>query len=270
MIKATTVAPGLQTPTKSTFSQWKSLLGGETKLLLRNSVQLVYALVFPLLMPILFLNFAPALDELAQDMRVRMLGVILSGSLIVACTMASYYTAVSALVNRREEAVLQRMRAGEARDTTIIAALLTPGTIMALVTSVAAFIILRLLVEVPLTANLWLVVVGLVLAILVCIGFALVTANHTRTAESAQVSAVPFMLIAMFGVWAPLLPREASEVMYWVVNLTPTAPMGQLISQGLVSEVDWTLVARSLALAVAWVGASIGYGWTRLRWARRA
>lgn len=270
MMKATTSAPGIQAPTKSTFSQWKSLLRGEMKLLLRNSVQMAYALIFPLLMPVLFLNYAPALDELPQDMRVRMLGLILSGALIVGCTMSSYYTAVSALVNRREEAVLQRMRAGEARDATILAALLTPGTVMALVTGVAVFVLLYYLVDIPITVNLWLVVLGLVLTILACIGFALLTANYTRTAESAQVSAVPFMLVAMLGVGSVMVPREVSEVMYWVLNLTPTAPMAQLISQGLVSEVDWTLVARSLGLAVAWIGASIGYGWARLRWARRA
>lgn len=265
--------PASTSPTTSepvqVWQQWRCLVSAEFKLLQRNLAQLVYALIFPLLIPFLTLPYLPA-DELPPSVRAQVLGALLAGSIIVGCTMASYYTAVSALVNRREEAVLQRMRAGEIGDTTIIASICTPGALLALLTSTIIFAILKGMVNIHVGPNVWLVAIGTVLALLVCIAFALITANYTRTAESAQITAVPFMLIAMAGVGATLVTKEMSQVLYWILNTLPSAPAAHLIRQGVSLQVDWYIVGRSLALSVAWVVVAGASGWMNLRWARRS
>ncbi|MDO5721286.1 MAG: ABC transporter permease [Actinomycetaceae bacterium] len=253
----------------SASKQWRSLVRGEIKLLQRNVTQLFYALIFPILLPFMFLSVVPAQD-LPADQKAHLMGTLLAGSIIVGSTMASFYTAVSALVNRREEGVLQRMQAGEASDATIVISIFTPGAVMALLTSCLLFGILERVVGLHISVNLWLVAVGTIAALLVCIAFSLITANYTRTAESAQVTAVPFMLIAMAGTMATVVTKEMSQVLYWIVNALPTAPVAHLIVEGVSLNVDWTIVARSLALAAAWIVLAGAWGWTNLRWVKRS
>lgn len=249
--------------------QWQALAQAETKLLTRNSTQLLYALFFPLLMPVLFVT---AFDggELDSTITALMGGFVLAISVISGCTYASFYTAVSSLVNRREEAVLQRLRAGEAREGTILAALFSPGAVIATITSILATILCIKLMDLPVTAYLWLVAVGIVLMIGMCVGFALLTANFTRTAESAQITAVPFMLIAMLGAGATMVNfNGVPKVLSIGLNALPTAPIAHLLAQSLAVEIDWTVVARSVGLAGLWILVVAGVGLWRLRWQPR-
>lgn len=253
----------------SAVKQWRALVMGEITLVRRNVTQVFYALIFPVLLPFMFLAVMPA-EDLPADQRALAMGSLLAGSIIVGSTMASFYTAVSALVNRREEGVLQRMQAGEVSDATIAISIFTPGAVMALLTSCLLFGVLEWVVGFYVSVNVWLVAVGAIFALLVCMAFSLITANYTRTAESAQVTAVPFMLIAMAGTMATVVTKETSQVLYWIVNALPTAPVTHLIVEGVSLSVDWAIVARSLALATAWIVLAGAWGWINLRWVKRS
>lgn len=253
----------------STTRQWSVLVSAEVKLLARNSVQVFYALIFPLIMPFLFLNLDNGGNSPA-DFRAFFGSITLTASIIIACTLAAYYTPVSALVNRREEAVLQRMRAGEARERTILAAIMTPGSVLATLTSIMIFVLVKGLVGLHIGPHMWFSLVGLLFTILVCLGFAMVTANFTRTAESAQITTVPFIMIAIVGSMATFIPKEFSELLYYIVNALPTAPAAILLNQGVLASPDWGEVAKALGFGAGWIVVSIGFGWSRLRWAKRA
>lgn len=253
----------------SATRQWAVLTTAEVKLLGRNSVQVFYALIFPLMMPFLILNLDSD-GTLPADLHDMFGSITLTASIIIGCTLAAYYTPVSALVNRREEAVLQRMRAGEAREGTILAAIMTPGSVLASLTSIMIFVIVKGLVGLHIGPHIWISLVGMLVTIVVCLGFAMVTANFTRTAESAQITTVPFIMIAIMGSMAIFIPKEFSQILYYIVNILPTAPAAILLNQGTLASPDWGEVAKALGFGAGWIVASIGFGWSRLRWAKRA
>lgn len=267
----TITATSQQDPSRhiTRVQQWRALTRAETKLLRRNSTQVLYALFFPLLMPVLFVT-AFGGNELGPEVKTLIGGFVLALSVISGCTYASFYTAVSSLVNRREEAVLQRLRAGEAQEGTILLALFSPGAVIATGTSVLAACLCVKLMDLPLTPHLWLAALGIPLTIILCVAFALVTANFTRTAESAQITAVPFMLIAMLGAGAAMARFDAvPAVVSTGLNALPTAPVAHLLAQSFAPEVDWVLVGRSVALAALWILMAGAFGWWRLRWQPR-
>ncbi len=247
------------TPTISSYSQWKSLSRAEFTLLRRNSLQLFYALIMPLLAPFIFrgLSEVEGVDGLLT-MVVTM--IALFGLVFVA-----YYNPLSALVNRREESVLQRLRAGEVSDRTILVAMATPGFTIGLLMALATIAISVPVLNLDVPANIPLLVVTLVVTACLFILMAGATAAYTRTAESAQITSMPFIMIVFIGAVVPLL--NESSTLYQVGQFLPTAPIAAFI------EVAWFGNGQNLgqptAILVAWIVIAAATFRSKFRWAKR-
>lgn len=251
----------------SKIKQFKSLVTGEAKLLNRNSVQLMYSMIFPLLIPILFTTLN---DDQTLEVLGPMLGpFIIAISVITGVTMASYYTGVSALVNRREEAVLQRMRVGEVSDSMILAAISAPSAILAIIVSIGVIAISVSRLNIGAPEHIWLIPIALIGVLAVSIVFAWLTASFTRTAESAQITSVPYLLIAMGGAIVVLMGEDMPTALYWALNLQPTAPVAHLLDQAWSTDLDWDLIGKSVGFLAAWTLIIGSVSRKRLRWSPR-
>jgi len=118
-----------------------------------------------------------------------------------------YASLVSAFVARREELVLKRLRTGELGDSEILAGTALPACCLGLAQS----LLLALACALVLDAGAPGAVsdrpgspVGLVL----CAALAALTASFTRTAESAQVTALPVVFVSMLGRASCSPPRS--------------------------------------------------------------
>ncbi len=204
-----------------------------------------------------------------------------TGSLVVAgltaftLILGVYYNLVTALVARREEFVLKRLRTGELSDAEIIAGTATPAIAIAwaqiAIGILAAFFLLGM--EAP--TNPVLALVALVLGTGVCVLLAAAVTALTSTVEMAQLIATPAMVVSMLlcGVMIPLdqLPEPVQRVAQGL-PLTQVVELLRLALTGTTATGDTVGLAGSFQPAVvpvlvlgAWVAAA---GWAVRRWFR--
>ena len=97
-----------------------------------------------------------------------------------------------------------------------------------------------------------LAVLGLLLGLAICAGLAAATAGLTRTAESAQVTPMPLLIISMIGsgMFVPLefLPDRLASV----CELLPLTPVVTLVRAGWTGDLSAAETLGALATAVAW------------------
>ena len=157
----------------------------------------------------------------------------------VALLFAVYYNLVTALVARREDFVLKRLRTGEASDAEIVAGTALPAVAVAwaqtAVGAVAAFALFGMAAPV----NALLVVVALGLGTAVFVLLAVVTTTVTRTAEMAQVTTTPAMFVSFTfsGLFLPL--DTLPDLLEQVGRLLPLTPVVDLLRLGLTGT-TWT------------------------------
>ncbi|CAM5529271.1 hypothetical protein STENM327S_01650 [Streptomyces tendae] len=118
-----------------------------------------------------------------------------------------YMGLVSALVARREELVLKRLRTGEATDLEILGGAALPSAAIALVQCVVLSVGGALVLDVPAPRRPDLLVLGLLAAILLLAGLAAATTAMTRNVESAGLTTLPFFLISAMGSGL-MVPRD--------------------------------------------------------------
>ncbi|BFO22816.1 hypothetical protein SHKM778_92040 [Streptomyces sp. KM77-8] len=138
-----------------------------------------------------------------------------------------YSALVGVYVVRREELVLKRLRTGELRDAEILAGSALPSVLIGLTQCLALITACVALLDMPAPSAPHLAVLGLLFGIAICAGLAAATAGYTRTAESAQVTPMPLLLISMMGsgMFVPLdfLPDRLASVCE-LLPLTPSSP----------------------------------------------
>jgi ABC-2 type transport system permease protein len=168
-----------------------------------------------------------------------------------------YYNLVTAYVARREELVLKRLRAGEARDGEIIAAAAVPMVAIAVMQAVLVMVGAAVLYRLPAPVNVVLVITGVVAGTVVCVLLAAVSTAFTRTVELAQVTTLPVLLVCMLGSGA-LIPLEAMpEAVRAVARFVPLTPVVDLLRLGWLGTADSAApvdVAGTFAAAVAPLG----------------
>ena len=221
------------------------LARAELTLLLRNRMQMVMAVIMPLLIPLLLL---PIKDAGAAP---EALAASVGSMYIMALLFVVYYTLLSTCVARRQAHVLKRLRTGEARDLEILAAAAVPALTIAAVMITLMTVISVPLLNLPTPANPLPLFVGVLLGALVMVPFALLTANISRTVESVQVTCLPFMALALIGAGAALPVELLPEFAQRLIMLVPTAPMVDLIRIGWLG-MDGELW-RSLAILAGWI-----------------
>jgi ABC-2 type transport system permease protein len=249
-----------------------ALARAEGVLLRRNGIALLTAVVVPAALA----SVVKALPGAALMARAGATGAgLLTALTAFALLYPVYYNLVVTLAGRREQLVLKRLRTGEATDGEILAGTAAPAVAVAwaqiALGTVAAVAALGLVL--PATAVLALA--GLLLGTAVFALLAVVTSAVTRSAELAQVTTLPALLISFVfsGLLFPLSAapgavRLAAQALPLTavtglmrLGLTGTAIGGQHL--GLAASLG--AAAVPVLVLAAWLAAA---GWAARRWFR--
>ena len=134
---------------------------------------------------------------------------------------------LSQFVSRRDELVLKRMRTGEARDAELLASIALPGAVSALLMMAIAVPVSQAFDQ-RLPVNPLIYAAAAVLVVIMFTAFAYWTAAWTRSAEAAQLTSMPIILLASLGPLGAQISGFAGEL----IELTPGAAMSELVRIG--------------------------------------
>ncbi|QIS03723.1 ABC transporter permease [Nocardia brasiliensis] len=146
-----------------------------------------------------------------------------------ALLFVQYYSVLSMVTTRRSEGVLKRLRTGESADWQIMLAPAVPGAVATLACSVIVAAVVYG-TGAPAPVNPLAIVLGLLVGIVLFSLLALATSTVTKNAEAAQITSLPVMTIAMFGLAfvRNALPDWLADLADW----TPFAAVSDLVSLG--------------------------------------
>ncbi|MEU4891958.1 ABC transporter permease [Streptomyces sp. NPDC044780] len=243
---ATTAGPARTTAKDRVLSLGRA----ELTLLLRNKAALSYALLLPGALTLSMTSVTKDIDLEEAGLSLGML--VLPGSIGLALVLAVYMNLVGVYVIRREELVLKRLRAGEPTDTEILAGSALPAVLMGLAQCVLLVVCVGIALDVPAPKAPYLAVAGVAVGLAQMVALAAATAAYTRTAESAQLTPMPMMLVSMLasGQFVPLevMPDQVAAV----CERLPLTPVVALVRGGWDGGMSVLEVFGALVTAVAW------------------
>lgn len=250
------------------------LARAEMTMLLRNRMQLVTAVLMPIAVPFLYLPIARQGSGPAQ------LANALGMMFVIVLLFVVYYNLLSTYVARRQDLVLKRLRTGEGSDATVLAAGAVPALLIAAVMIGVMTAISVPLLDLPTPQHPLLPVVGLALGAVLLVPLALATANITRTVESAQVTCLPLMAVAVIGTGAAVPLSLMPDWFARLVSLVPSAPIVALVRLGwlgvdpagdpVTGSAVWADAGLQLLILVVWLVLACWFVRLRFRWEPRA
>ncbi|MCT4357203.1 ABC transporter permease [Streptomyces sp. Je 1-79] len=234
----------------ATARRMTALGRAELTLLGRNKNNLFIALLMPLLMIFVLRSTLVQMDD--AELPLGMAGATLIGGTGMVLVLVVYMGLVSALVARREELVLKRLRTGEATDLEILAGAALPSTAIALAQCAVLAVGGALALDVPAPRRPDLLVLGLLAGILLLAGLAAATTAITRNVESAGLTTLPFFLVSAMGsgIMVPrdLLPDLAADL----CRLLPLSGVMDLIRSGWLGAGDTGELLTAVLTTLAW------------------
>lgn len=245
----------------SAFKQWRSLTRAEFTLLRRNALQVSYAVAMPLVVPLMFLPMKDLVGSAG-------LGALVTMILTLGLIFVSFYNTLSAVVNRREDQVLTRLRAGEVRDWTILAALSSPGLFLGLLMSVGMMIVSIVALALSIPANIPLLAVAIMATVVLFLLLGLATAAKTRTAESAQITSLPVMLLLTIGPAVVSLGSFIPDYLVRIAEFIPTTAMTHVVSIAWFGG-DMGSALKPLAIILGWIVLTAVFVKRSTRWSKR-
>ena len=228
----------------------RALAGAEIRLLLRNRTAVVNSVLAPLLMIVAVQGLGQAAGNGAGP------GLVVT-AIAVTLVLTAYYNLVTTFVARREELVLQRMRTGELTDAEVVLGTAVPTLVVTLVQ-------VGVVLVGSLALGRWSAPVDVVLPLVAIVGgsalmllMAAASTSFTQTAESAQITTMPFVVVAttLSGLFFPL--SAFPEPLASAARLLPLSPVVELARLGLAGR-TWT--GSSVDLAGAWAQAPLPLG----------
>ncbi|MGW3316791.1 ABC transporter permease [Streptomyces fungicidicus] len=240
----------MSTTTTTPVSRMTSLARAELTLLGRSKGTLVAALFVPLVLPLSVRSAAEEMDLAEAGLTPGT--VVLPAAVGFSLLFAVYSALVGIFVVRREELVLKRLRTGELRDAEILGGSALPAVLTGLAQCLLLTVGCSVLLDLPAPSAPHLAVLGLLLGLVMCAALAAVTASHTRTGESAQVTPMPLMFVSMLGsgMFVPLelLPDRLASF----CELLPLTPVVTLVRGGWTGDLSAAEAVGAVAAAVAW------------------
>ena len=253
-----------------------SLARAETVLLRRNPAALGSALIAPL--PVALVTFTNS--EVPGEIGAAGVGAVLVAGLTVFTLMLGvYYNLVTALVARREDFVLKRLRTGEIRDAEIILGTAAPAVAIAWAQVAIAVAVGFAFLDLHMPTNPILALGGVVLGTVLCALLAAAVTIVTSSVEMAQLTATPLLVLSLTfsGAMIPLelLPEPVNRLSQGLpltpvldlvrLGLTGTTPSGEVVDLG------GSFVAAVLPLVIiaAWLFAGTWILRGRFRWEPR-
>ncbi|MFD3731440.1 ABC transporter permease [Streptomyces sp. NPDC058632] len=246
---------GRSTAASTPVGRMRALARAELTLLGRSKGTLFAALFVPAVVPFSLRTASDEMDLAGAGLSVGTL--ILPAAIGFSLLFAVYAALVGVFVTRREELVLKRLRTGELRDAEILTASSLPSGAIGLAQSLLLAVGCALLMDMDAPKAAHLAVLGLLLGLVLSATLAAVTASFTRTAESAQVTSMPVLLVSMFasGMTVPLeiLPDRLASV----CELLPFTPVMTLVRGGFTGNLSGSETLFALATGVAWTLVSV-------------
>ncbi|MFI6943855.1 ABC transporter permease [Streptomyces sp. NPDC050418] len=245
---STTTAPARTTTPAGRLG---SLARAELTLLTRNKGVLVTALVVPLILP--FSVQASVKGDVLDKAGLSMGQMLLPAAIGFSLLFAVYSALVNIYVVRREELVFKRLRTGELRDLEILAGAALPSVLIGIAQSVVVGAVATPLLGLAAPKAVHLAVLGVLLGLVLCVAIAAVTAALSRTAEGAQVMALPFVFVSMIGS-GMVMPFEIfPDKLANVLELLPLSPVMTLVRGGWTGTLSAGDTLSALVVAVAWI-----------------
>ncbi|MFG2789201.1 ABC transporter permease [Streptomyces sp. NPDC048419] len=228
----------------------KALARAELTLLGRNRGALVTALLVPLALPF---SVRPALDQIDLKAEGLSIGtVMLTAAIGFSFLFAVYTSLVSAYVARREELVLKRLRTGELGDPEILSGTALPAVCIGLAQALVLSVCCVVLLDAGAPRAVYLTVLGVLAGLVLCAALAAVTATLTRTVESAQITALPLVLVSMVGSGIAIPTEVLPDRLASVCELLPLSPAIRLVRGGWTGQLSGYEVLGAVATTVAW------------------
>jgi ABC-2 type transport system permease protein len=241
----------------TTTRRIRSLGGAELRLFWRNRTALFNALGVPVAFALAIGSADVDGGELSGN------AFLMTGLCGVLLLLAVYYNLVTAYVARREELVLKRLRVGELTDAEILAGTASPSAAVALVQIVLVVAGGAVFLGLPMPVNAVVLLAGVAGGVLVCVLLAAASAIFTRTAETAQVTTLPILLVCMLGAGIVLPAAQLPDTLAGVLRLLPLSPVMDLLRLGWLGTTGDAAPADFLGVfAVAAAPAGILLAWT--------
>ncbi len=234
-------------------------------LMARNRLTLFYGTLMPLIPMALLISADGDTD----------LGATAVGSVLLLVFMFPvFYNLLSLFVTRRDELVLKRLRTGETRDHEQLISLALPGSIVALVIMGLA-VGVGIAFDLPVPTNPLLYAVTGVAGAALATALAFMIASFTRTAEAAQITSMPVIVLFSVGTLVTTLPDRFAQVVEWtpmaaIDTLMRISWFGELNGSTLTFSETWSEAAQPLVILIVWTVVGIDLARRHLRWEPRA
>lgn len=237
-----------------------ALSRAESTLFLRNPTIMVMALFMPASMALIMYG----IYDSQAGTEPRLAAGFASELFVLAALMfVQFYSVLSAITARRDEGVLKRLRTGEATDAEILSAVAVPGALITIVSALVVTVVLSGFAGGTPTDVLRLVLaVGFGLAL--STAFAFVTSIYTRSVESAQVTSLPVMGMAMLSQSGirEMMPERVREL----VDRTPFAVISDFSLSSWTTEPVGTGAVQGVLILLVWTLALGYWAYSSMRW----
>ncbi len=248
-----------------------ALARAELRLLVRNRTALFNALALPPLSVALFSAVGGVGDGMPEATGAMLLNLLV----FMALAFVVYYNLTVAYVARREELVLKRYLVGECSKGEILAGAAVPAFAVALAQTVLGIVAVSVFLTPPAFVNPLLMVVAVVGGAVMLTALAAATSGLSRTVESAQLTTLPLLIVAipfagLFGA-----PGGSGGVLATIGTFTPLRPITDLMLLGAAGiDGDGAVLTFAETFAAARVPWVVLIAWTVLgvfaarRWMR--
>lgn len=228
----------------------RALARAELTLLGRNRGAVVTALLMPLALPF---SVRPAVDRIDLKAQGLSIGTVtLTSAVGFSFLFAVYTSLVSTYVARREELVLKRLRTGELDDVEILTGTALPAVCIGLAQAVVLSVGCVVLLHAGAPRAPYLTVLGVLSGLVLCAALGALTASFTRTVESAQVTAMPLVLVSMMGSGIMIPTEVLPDRLGSVCELLPLSPAIRLVRGGWTGHLSAYEALGAVATALAW------------------
>ncbi|GAB2451895.1 ABC transporter permease [Streptomyces incanus] len=225
----------------------------------RNRLVLVTGLVIPVVVSGYFVYQHEVFSDLGG------LGYIAAIVMFSVLALGLYTTAVTTLASRRQNLFLKRLRATAAGDADILAGLVLPVTVIALIQAVAILIVLGVVATGP--AQIPLLAVAILATTAMLVALALATAGLTNSPEHAQVTTLPVSLsVIAVASWVGI---TGTEDLALFKRLLPGGAATELIVNAWNGGVPLADSLSLLPITMAWVLVAVALAVRFFRWEPR-
>ncbi|MFF1759432.1 ABC transporter permease [Streptomyces sp. NPDC058266] len=228
----------------------RALARAELTLIGRSKGTLFTAVFVPLVLPFSVRSSIDSMDLKGAGLTVG--SVLLPSAIGFSLLFAVYSALVGVYAARREELVLKRLRTGELRDVEILAGAAVPSVAIGLAQSLVLVAACTAFLDVGAPQAPYYAVLGLLLGLVMWPALAAVTASFSKSVESAQVAAMPLLLLSLLGSGTVVPLEVMPDRLSSVCELLPLTPVITLVRGGWTGDLSAYDALGAVATAVAW------------------